>query len=254
MGLDVYVGPLARYYSFEWETVVQRAGREQGLEVRIARPPGWAKPDPEEVLQRVATWRKALGDAIAVPMRWDESTFGEYETDKPDWDGYHAVRYLALHDEFPDLPTPARITKDTLGALLEKEPLERRFGEVYAGRSQSRLGRLLGRRPPEPSAPPRYPSIQTPELWLPVPLDGLLRAQGPTGNDLTIGSIDALAAELEHVNEQTVRMDGAALDTARHGGPPEDGAFDALARFGLAVFLTLARTARERSQPMILDY
>jgi len=41
MGLDVYVGPLTRYYSFEWETIIQRAGREQGLEVRIARPPGF---------------------------------------------------------------------------------------------------------------------------------------------------------------------------------------------------------------------
>jgi hypothetical protein len=253
MGLDVYVGPLTRYYSFEWETIVQQAGREQGMEVRIVRPPGFVKPDPADALERVATWRKALGDAISVAMRWDESAFGDYETDKPDWDGYHAVRYLALHDEFPDLPAPARINRQALGAL-DKEPLERRFGEVYAGRGQSRLGRLLGRRPPEPTAPPRYPNIQTPGLWLPVALDGLLRATGPLGNDLTIGSIDGLAAELESVNDRTLRMDEADLDAARRAGPPDDGAFDPLARFGLSIFLTLARTARELAQPMILDY
>jgi hypothetical protein len=253
VALDVYVGPLARYYSLEWETVMQRIGREQGLEVRIMRPPGFEKPDPEVALRAVTTWRKAFGDAIAVPMRWDESLSGDYETDRPGWDGYHAVRYLALHEEFPDLPTPAMITMETLGTL-EREPLERRFGEVYAGRSQSRLGRLLGRRPPEPSAPPRYPNIQTPELWLPVPLEGLLRGQGPNGNEMTIGSIDSLVAELERVNDHTLRMDPAALDAARQAGQPEDGGFDDLAPYGLAVFLILARIARDRAQPMILDY
>jgi hypothetical protein len=253
MGLDVYVGPLTRYYSFEWETIIQRAGREQGMDVRIVRPPGFRKPDPEDVLQAVATWRKALGDAIGVPMRWDESAFGDYETDKPDWDGYHAVRYLALHEEFPDLPTPAHINRQTMGTL-DKEPLERRFGEVYTGRSGSRLGRLLGRRTPEPTAPPRYPNIQTPLLWLPVALDGLLQTMGPLGNELTIGSVDGLVAELERVNDHTVRLDEAGLEAARQAGPPEGGAFDPLTRFGLSIFLPLARTARERAQPMILDY
>lgn len=253
MGLDVYVGPLARYYAFEWETIIQQAGREQGMEVEIVRPPGFRKPDPEDVLQAVTTWRKALGDAIGVSMRWDESAFGDYETDKPDWDGYHAVRYLALHEEFPDLPTPARIDRQTMGAL-ENEPLERRFGEVYAQRNPSRLGRLLGRRAPEPAAPPRYLHIQLPELWLPIPLDGVLQGSGPMGNHMTIGSIDGLVGELERVNEHTVRMGQAELDAARNGGPPEAGAFDPLARFGMSIFLTLARTAKDRSQPMILDY
>ena len=40
MGLDVYVGPLTRYYSFEWETILQQAGREQGMDVHIVRPDG----------------------------------------------------------------------------------------------------------------------------------------------------------------------------------------------------------------------
>jgi hypothetical protein len=253
VGLDVYVGPLTRYYSFDWETIVQQAGRQQGMDVQIMRPPGFEKPDPEEVVGAVASWRKSLADEVGVPMRWDESAIGPYETDKPDWDGYHAVRFLAMHEEFSDLPAPTRIDRGNLGAL-DREPLERRFGEVYAGRGQSRLSRLLGRKPPEPTAAPRYPCIQMPQLWLPVALPGPLQTTGPMGNDMTIGSVDGLVAELEQVNDRTVHLDQAALEAAQQAGPPEEGAFEPLARFGLAIFLTLARVAKERSQPMILDW
>lgn len=94
----------------------------------------------------------------------------------------------------------------------------------------------------------------TPKLWLAVTMDGTIQTTGPAGNELTILSIDGLWAELEQVNGNTVRLDQHAIDAARDSGPPEDGAFDQLARFGRAIFLTLARIAKEPSQPMILDY
>jgi hypothetical protein len=253
MGLDVYVGPLTRYYCFEWETIVQQAGRQQGMEVQIIRPPGFEKPDPREVLEAVASWRKTLADAIGVPMRWDETAFGPYETDKPDWDGYHAVRYLALSEEFGDLPAPTTINRRDLGSL-DREPLERRFGEVYVRRKPSRIGRFLGRKPPDRIAEPRYPSIELPQLWLPITLPAVIDAIGPMGKELMIGSVDTLVAELEQVNDRTVRLDEAAIDAARATGAPEDAAFEPLARFGMSLFLTLARAAKERSQPMILDW
>ncbi len=40
MGLDVYVGPLSRYYGGDWETVIQQAAREGGFEVEVIRPGG----------------------------------------------------------------------------------------------------------------------------------------------------------------------------------------------------------------------
>jgi hypothetical protein len=56
------------------------------------------------------------------------------------------------------------------------------------------------------------------------------------------------------LNLRTVGMDEAAIDAARASGPPEDGAFEAMVRFAVAAFLPLARVAKERAQPMILDW
>ena len=51
MGLDVYVGPLIRYYTGDWETIVQQIGRETGMQKasgratrRQARVGEWLKP------------------------------------------------------------------------------------------------------------------------------------------------------------------------------------------------------------------
>ena len=38
MGLDVYVGPLVRYYTGDWQTIVQQLGREAGTAVEVRRP------------------------------------------------------------------------------------------------------------------------------------------------------------------------------------------------------------------------
>jgi hypothetical protein len=35
MGLDVYVGSLTRYYARDWETIVQKWGRESGTRVEV---------------------------------------------------------------------------------------------------------------------------------------------------------------------------------------------------------------------------
>ena len=51
MALDVYVGPLTRYYTGEWENVAERAARERGE--AVARPDaGTAGPRAASPLPR----------------------------------------------------------------------------------------------------------------------------------------------------------------------------------------------------------
>ena len=66
MGLDVYAGPLSRYYAGDWLTVVQQLGREQGIAVEVRRPAQADEgiTDPEQVLERILEWRAGLQRAL----------------------------------------------------------------------------------------------------------------------------------------------------------------------------------------------
>ena len=55
MALDVYVGPLTRYYMGDWESTVKGAGRGGRPRRRIARA-----QDSQVVLAEVLSWRERL--------------------------------------------------------------------------------------------------------------------------------------------------------------------------------------------------
>lgn len=121
MGLDIYVGPLTRYYLGDWETVVQRHGRESGIPVTIIRKDSennqsQPKLSAEEVLDIVVRWRAGLtaglGSNMTDPLNWAESADGEYFTDKPAWDGYGSLALLAAYEEHPQLARPKVASTD----------------------------------------------------------------------------------------------------------------------------------------------
>jgi len=113
MGLDVYVGPLSRYYAGDWETIVQQVAKGSGIAVEIVRPKpprrGWFKklrdglhffrPTAEESVRR---WRKRLRRDLGISdLDWNEDPETEYMTDKPAWDCYGALVLWAAYDELP---------------------------------------------------------------------------------------------------------------------------------------------------------
>ena len=71
MALDIYVGPLVRYYRGDWETVAQRWSRESGVPLTVIRPAG--EPEPPmavpDVIEMITDWRggrnrASLNDAL----------------------------------------------------------------------------------------------------------------------------------------------------------------------------------------------
>ena len=103
MGLDVYVGPLSRYYAGDRETIVQQVAKGSGIAVEIVRPKpprrGWFKklrdglhffrPTAEESVRR---WRNRLRRELGISdLDWNEDPETEYMTDKPAWDCYGAL-------------------------------------------------------------------------------------------------------------------------------------------------------------------
>jgi hypothetical protein len=252
MGLDIYVGSLTRYYSFTWQTAAEQYAKAHGWNIEVVRPPHWSPPTVDEARARVMAWQLNLSHALGVTLGWDEDAEAPYEVDKPDWDCYHALRYFALHEEFPELPTPRTMPSRGPFDFLEKEPLEQRYGQVYSGQKPKGLRGLFGGRSgamPEP----RYPHLQTPQLWIPADLPGPFCMADPMGTPIVLGSVPRLRAELESLNDRTLRLDQAGIDAIRRGEVP-DGDFMDAAKFGFVIFLTLARIADHRNLPIKSDY
>ncbi|MGH3646434.1 MAG: hypothetical protein ACRDTM_04560 [Micromonosporaceae bacterium] len=233
MGLDLYVGPLTRYYLGDWQTITQQLGAQLGYEVSVVRP----EPEPEDrvtdpgvVLGAVRDWQEGIGEALGSPLDWSEGPALPYWTDKPDWDGYGAVALLAAYDEHPDLRHEA------------DDP--RAFADAPAHQEAS-------------AQPERYYSLLGGvEWWLPLSVDPVvIEASPPAGEPLRMASVDRLLSELRLLGERTGILAGHDLEEVRRAGPADDGApVEELARFGLAVMLALAEAAAEHRQPLLMDY
>ena len=221
MGLDVYVGPLTRYYVEGPADVVERIARHQDLPVTD----GLAAD--EVIRAAVVRWRQGLsrwlGDRLPGPLEWDESRPAPCFTDKPGWDGYGGTLLLAAHDEHPELPPPEAVSAD-----WPDDP-------AYQAASA-------------PGAGSRYRQLLTPELWLPCRFEFTVRTQDLTGEEVELGSSAALLGQLDLLAARS-RLDGH---------PPEpslDGhSLSAAAGNGLAVLRRLAERSVTYRVPMKLDF
>lgn len=237
MGLDVYVGSLSRYYARDWETIMQRMGREQGMEVLVINPNQSAEEDqasPAEIHAAALGWQKGVRGALAShtkePVDWNEDPAAEYFTDKPGWEGLWALRLWAAHDDCPTLPRPKSLT-DT---PEESKALQ----AIWAEKPKS-----------------RYPHVvRDVELWLPIAIPFTFKMENLAGAQIEIGSSSEFLKQIEELNARTWRASTADLEEWRQAGPAEDNDFEQMARFGISVFHELARQAVDHRIPMLLDY
>ena len=258
MGLDVYTGPLTRYYTGNWQLIAQQAGAAAGIEVQVIRAqpaPEDAVTDPATVREAILAWRASLRDGAGQPidgLDWEELPQAEYFTDKPDWDGYWAVRLLAAREEFPAVKPPADVPNPSGLETALASPLAQRIGDVYQVRGGGLRG-LFGRGGGSTSGE-RYPQLQLPEIWLPGRIERPFKGADVVGQPMVIGSVDGLLGELESLNDRTLRADAEQLEAWSFAGPPEDRSLDAVGRFGLAILLQAARYGASHRLPIKLDY
>ena len=201
--------------------VVDRIARRQGLPVGDGQ-------DAEEVIRAsVVRWRDRLsswlGDRLAAPLDWDESGPAPCFTDKPGWDGYGGALLLAAHDEHPELPAPARVSAD-----WPDDP-------AYQAASA-------------PGAGSRYHQLLMPELWLPCRFDFTVRTQDLTGEEVELGSSEALLGQLELLSTRY------RLDSQPPGLAADGHSRSAAAGNGLAVLRRLAERSVVNRVPMKLDF
>jgi hypothetical protein len=242
MGLDLYVGSLARYTLGDWLTVVQQAGVASGMPVQVVRSapePEDAISDPAVIGQAVQQWRDGLGVALGVACDWPETADAPYWTDKPDWDGYGAVVLMAAYDERPDL-------KPRKGGLLRRgaeKDSPTRFPDSPAFKAAS-------------ASPARYPSLLGgAEWWLPIAARGPWQAPRLTGQPTVMASVESLVLELRTLEERTGLLKERSADAVRReGAVAPDAPVEDAAAFGLAIFSELAALAAQHRQPLLMDY
>jgi hypothetical protein len=239
MGLDVYVGTLTRYYSGEWETIIQQTAHEAGYTVKIVRPDGMddaqdSVTDPTEIEETVKDWRDLLNldlePHLNAPLDWSEGMTPPYFTDKPAWDCYSALMIWAAHEEQRDSDLPAVAPDDWTTDIAYQRSLAEGFTSRYA--------QLL----------------YGPEIWLPGDFNFTFGATDLGGNEVSIGSVDVLLSQLRDLNSRTWNMDDTAINKILQLGAEFGAPLETSARFACAVFLKLAEAAVKHQLPMKLDY
>lgn len=235
MGLDVYAGTLTRYYSDGWEALWARRAREAGMEsmtVRGGQPV--EKGDPGEVGRMVHAWRDALNEALSESLDgsgldWDESEDAPYfrQAGPGRLRRAHAARRLRH--------APTRGTLRGVARRLAERPGVQGVHRVEPRRVSVRV-----------HYGPRDVVARRLSVSLPV--------SGVAGEEVAIGSVDLLRANLHGLNERTFRADPETAARWLRGEVEAENHFEAHARRGFAVFLYLAEQAVANRLPMKLDY
>ena len=240
MGLDVYVGPLSRYYSGNWETVLQQMARQGGISVQVirAREPrvGLLRrlidrvlprkvPDPTSV---ITAWKRTLPKAVAA-SDWPDAPDGPYFTDKPAWDCYGALVLWAAYDDLSP--------KERLSSATDVWSRDKTYVSALESPT-SRYRHLVGNT----------------EVWLPVDFDPPFSALMPNGASAVIGSGPRLLSELNELNARTWKATAADCEKWREEGAEFGAPLEVSARFGFSIFYGLGSSAVEKRLPMKLDY
>jgi hypothetical protein len=252
VSLDVYVGPLSRYYSFSWDVAaVEQLRRVMAdADICVARGP-FDPATPEEAHRHVLAWREKLGQGLGLKLDWDESPDGEYLTWQLGRDGHTALSFLACDDEFPELPLPDLVPWGPDPDDPSREIPEPGFSRAYA----DQLAQAMEHRYRPPSGPPGerlYWHILLARIWLPAGFRVLVKGGGGLPGEPMVGSVPEVRVELERLNERTLAVNARTLRRIRDAGPPLGIPFEGWSRYGLAVMLLQAREADARHLPMVL--
>jgi len=241
MALDLYAGPLTRYYLGDWENIGERFAREHGLEYITVNPSAEEAhasedvvTDPDVIRSAIYDWREVMTEGLAEnlesPLEWDESRDAPHFTDRPQWEGYAGLQLLAALEENAEINPP-----DVLAEDWEQNPA------LQASRADD-------------FTQTEYLHLLSAELWLPTPFPFTFRFMELTGNELCIGSAPTMLRELQLLNERTFKGDAEERKYWREDTPEFGEPFEIAARFGLAVFMDLAEQAIAHRLPLKLDY
>ena len=234
MALDVYAGTLTRYYTRDWENVVQRQARLDGYTYQQISPDDRGPPPAASTIRPVVgSWQiamtAALGENISAPISWDEADDVPYFTDRPGWQGYSGLLLWAAYAH--DLRA---VRPSTLPETWSEDPT------YVAAVAQG--------------SPTPYRHILQPTLWIPCKFDFVFQGPSLVREPTWIGSVFELQRQLDLLNRETFRASEQQLACYLREEIPECDEVEHAARFSLALFLELTRHACRVGVPLLLSF
>lgn len=231
MGLDVYVGSLARYYGGDWENFAERTGRRPATPRSKARD---RSRDRDRIREAVLSWRTALHDSLGAnapgPLDWDETEDAPYFTGRPGWDGFGALVLWAAYVEHPVLRAPVALPEE-----WDNDPALVRCNEEGFRSRYSHLVRNV-------------------ELWLPLSFAFTFEGEDVDRRRVVVGSAATLARQLADLNAATWKVGAAEAAAWARRHPDDKAPLELHARHAFAVMTDLAASAIEHRLPMKLDF
>ncbi len=252
MELDLYAGPLSRYYAGDWESVLDRAARETGAVYRQTDEP--AAQSMEEIRAGIEAWLNALNNALApnlyAPIAWNDDPAGDYATAQAGAGPYSALIAWSAYAQYA-VDRPYYAPND-----LASDPA------VSRARASAN--------------PPALVRQLNCEIWLPGDFEFSAVIRIPTGEERAACSTGALRAALDEVNGFTWDADAATIAAWRRRGPPiarrlvevapgrfepreaeppqpaPETQFDHAAQYAFAVMFDLVRFAETHHAPLMV--
>lgn len=232
MAFDIYAGTFARFYTRNWENVVQRQARLDGTKYTMIYAGGDEGPPPaEEVRAAVSSWREGINGALAQhdlpPIEWSESDDQPYFTDRPGWEGYSGLQLWAAYAERENATPPY--------ALPESWAEDKVWQAVM-----------------EDEANIHFRTILQASIWLPGDFKFSFKFPGLTEDEVMIASTTGLRDQLLELGEKALAWrKQPLLDKFRKRDvvPLQEAA-----EWGRRSFLEVAEQAVKAGVPIMLSF
>lgn len=201
MGLDLYAGPLTRYYSGNWQTSAQQLGAQ------IVYADGGAPwIDEENARKKVRDFHSRLAAKLEpfefILPEWNETKDHSYETVKPDHMGREALLLWAAYIHRRDLKRPIDLPTDING--------DRAYGES-AGELKYYEPHLL---------------TLDAEMFVPAEADFALSIESPLGGKKLVTSVQSLMNTLMWINEHSWNSNIDNAEEWLERGLPHDEVYE----------------------------
>lgn len=239
--LDIYAGPLTRYYTKNWKTKNQVLAEQQGIIYRQLNPNDMSassepQATPEQIQEIVGLWSttvlSSLSNHVGTQLSpWADKNDGPYYTNQLTWEAYNALVLWACFSECPEL---ASKTPDLTN--LQNNPAYERVNQDTFDSKYKTLTHGV-------------------ELWLPGEYQLMFEGATPTGNKALMSTTNLMQAQLKALNESTWKAHGMDINAwLKNGTPGPQAPMETLAKYAFAVLTESVKFCQQQNLPMKLDY